>query len=178
MSSVPSTSNSSASSASAANAAAVNAAFASLGPADFLKMMLAQLQNQDPLDPTNTDDMLSQLSTLSQVSSNQTLDTTLSAVQLGQNLSDAGALIGTTVSGLSDASTQITGNVDSVTITGGTPTLNIGSNTMSLSNIEAIYPPGSAATGSSTTDGSTGDGSTGDGSTGDGSTDGTGGTST
>ncbi len=159
MSSVPSSAASLASAlASAAttsptqNNAALDAAFANLGPADFLKMMIAQLQNQDPLDPTDTDSMLQQLSTLSQVSSTQTLDTTLNSVLLGQNLSDAGALIGATVSGLSNNSQQIVGNVDSVTIAGGVPTLNIGSNTMTLSNIEAIYPPGSTVnTGSSGT---------------------------
>jgi flagellar basal-body rod modification protein FlgD len=149
MSSIPS----SAASGSAANTAAVNAAFASLGPDDFLKMMLAQLQNQDPLDPTNSNDMLAQLSTLSQVSTSQAMETTLNSVLLGQNLSDAGTLIGATVGGLSDDSQQIIGNVDSVTVTAGVATLNIGSATMSLSNIEAIYPPGSTVNTGSTDSG-------------------------
>ncbi len=155
MSSIPSSA-STIGSDSATNTAAVNAAFASLGPNDFLKMMLAQLQNQDPLDPTNSNDMLQELSTLTQVSSSQNLQTTLSSMQLGQNLSDAGVLIGATVAGLSDDAQQIVGTVGSVTVTGGTPKLNIGSATMSLSNIESVYPPGSTVnTGSDGTDSST-----------------------
>ncbi len=106
-------------------------------------MMMAELQNQDPLDPTNTDDMLSELSTMTQVASNEQMSTTLNAISLGQNLSDAGALIGATVTGLSDKSQQISGTVDSVTVTGGTAVLNIGSDTMQLNNIEGIYPAGS-----------------------------------
>ncbi len=161
MSSIPSSSSSVAGSSgsSSTNAAALNAAFANLGPSDFLQMMMAELQNQDPLDPTNTDDMLSELSTMTQVASNETMATTLNSIGLGQNLADAGALIGATVSGLSNNNAQqIVGNVDSVTISGGTPVLNIGSDTMNLSNIEAIYPPGSTVnTGSS---GSTSTGST------------------
>jgi flagellar basal-body rod modification protein FlgD len=147
MSSIPSTSTTipSTDATSSTNSAALNAAFANLGPSDFLQMMMAELQNQDPLDPTNTDDMLSELSTMTQVASNETMATTLNSIGLGQNLADAGALIGATVSGLSNQnSQQIVGNVDSVTITGGTPVLNIGSDTMNLSNIEAIYPPGSS----------------------------------
>jgi flagellar basal-body rod modification protein FlgD len=125
------------------NTAAINAAFAALGPNDFLKMMLAQLQNQSPLDPTNSNDMLQELSTLTQVSTSQSLQTTLNSVLLGQNLADAGVLIGATVSGLSDDAQRIVGTVSSVSISSGTPKLNIGSATMSLSNIESIYPPGS-----------------------------------
>ncbi len=112
-------------------------------------MMMAELQNQDPLDPTNTSDMLSELSTMTQVASNEQMSTTLTGMSLGQNLSDAGVLIGATVSGLSDSSQQIVGTVNSVTVTGGTAVLNIGSDTMHLNNIEGIYPPGS--TPSSTT---------------------------
>ena len=160
MSSIPSSSttipgSSSADSTSNTNSAALNAAFANLGPSDFLQMMMAELQNQDPLDPTNTDDMLSELSTMTQVASNETMATTLTSIGLGQNLADAGTLIGATVSGLSDDAQQIVGNVDSVTITGGTPKLNIGSATMSLSNIEAIFPPGSAVNTGTDTSGTT-----------------------
>lgn len=150
MTSIPSTT-STVNSTSSDNSAALNAAFATLGPADFLNMMMAELQNQDPLDPTDSSEMLQELSTLSQVSSTESLNSTLNSVLLGQNLSDAGTLIGATVSGLDNNSSQISGTVDSVTITGGTPVLNIGSSTMSLSNIEAIYPPGSTVS-----DGSTG----------------------
>ena len=39
---------------------AINQAFSNLGPADFLQMMITELQNQNPLDPTNTSDMLSE----------------------------------------------------------------------------------------------------------------------
>ncbi len=115
MSSIPSTSSTTGST-SSSNSAALNAAFANLGPSDFLQMMMAELKNQDPLDPTNTSDMLSELSTMTQVSSNEQMSTTLNSISLGQNLADAGALIGATVGGLSNDAQQIVGTVDSVSI--------------------------------------------------------------
>jgi hypothetical protein len=58
------------------------------------------------------------------------------------------------------------GNVDSVSLSNGVATLNIGSNTMSLTNIEGVYPPGSTASTGSTDTGSTDTGSTDTGTTG------------
>ena len=181
--SVGSTSSSSTSNTSNANtnvANGLNAAFGNLGPSDFLNMIMAELKNQDPLQPTDTNAMLQELTTLSQLSANQTLSSTMSSLNLEQSISSASNLIGATVQGLSDNATQISGTVSGVSVSGGEPKLNIGTDTMSLSNIESITVNGvttNTGTGSSGTDTSgTSGGSTSDGSTAGGTT--TGGTST
>lgn len=97
---------------------------------EFLQLLIAQLQNQDPTNPSDSTQFVSELASFSaveqQVNTNSKLDTLLT-----QNwLSEAGSLIGKTVTS-SDGKT--TGTVASVAITssGATATLSDGS-TMAL----------------------------------------------
>jgi flagellar basal-body rod modification protein FlgD len=80
--------------------ATANAASQALGQDAFLKLLMAQLQNQDPLQPTDGTQFVTQLATFSQVEQSVAQSTTLSniATQL-QGLSNAQAsgLIGQTV---------------------------------------------------------------------------------
>jgi flagellar basal-body rod modification protein FlgD len=112
----------------------------SLTPNDFLKMLLSELQNQDPLSPMDSGQMLTQIGQISQVSSTQTLTTTLNSMLLGQNVNNATALIGKTIDGISDKGSEITGTVDKVTISNNQPVLNIGSDTVQLSNVKSVLP--------------------------------------
>jgi len=96
-----------------------------LGKDDFLKLFVAQLQHQDPMNPMNDSDFMGQMasfSSLEQISN-------LAAVnaQMAANLSSTSAigLIGRTVSYV-DANDQIhTGVVEKVTTAGGTPSLTV-----------------------------------------------------
>ena len=56
---------------------ATNAAAASLSPTDFLNMMVTQLQNQDPLNPTSSSDLLAQMSQIGQLQASTTLQSSL-----------------------------------------------------------------------------------------------------
>ena len=117
-----------------------NSGFGALKPADFLNMLLTELQNQDPLSPMDSSQMLTQIGQISQVSSTQTLTDTLNSMLLGQNVSNATALIGKTVDGIADSGSEITGNVDKVTISNNQPVLNIGNDTMQLTNVKSVLP--------------------------------------
>ena len=127
-------------------------AFTDLKIEDFIKLMVTELQNQDPLNPTDNNQILQQMSQMQSINSTQKLNTTLDAVLLGQNLSNAGSLIGKTVVGLTDKGDDITGKVDSVTVLSGTPRLVIGEDSIALSNVRLILPPEASDT--------TGDGTT------------------
>jgi flagellar basal-body rod modification protein FlgD len=60
-------------------AAAVNAATASSGisSGDFLSLLVGELQNQDPLDPTSTTDFINQMGSYATFDQQQTLNTNL-----------------------------------------------------------------------------------------------------
>ncbi len=164
--STPSSSGSNTSNNSTSNAANP---FASLNLNDFLQMMITELQNQDPTNPMSSDEMLSEITQMGQISTAEQLTTTLTGMETGQNLSNASALIGMQVEGTDAKGNSVSGTVGSVSIANGSPTLNVGSSTLTLSQVTNILPfdassllgnDGSGNSGTGTgTDGDTGTGS-------------------
>ena len=112
----------------------------SIGVQDFTKMLVAELKNQDPMEPMKNSDMLQQISQIRAISSSDQLSTTLQSVLLGQNVATAGNLIGRSVTGLDGNGARVTGTVNSVSIANGAATLNVGSSTLSLTNVTQISP--------------------------------------
>jgi len=83
---------------------------------DFIKMMITQLQNQDPLEPAKNQELLAQMSQIGQLQSQTLLQESLQGLVLQQNLGAAGNLIGKVVEGLDDAGEQARGLVTSVRV--------------------------------------------------------------
>lgn len=83
---------------------------------EFLKLMITELQNQDPLDPMETSEMMVQLSQMREISSTDKLTDTLDAVLMGQNLTTASSMIGKQISALSNDGIDIEGQVDRVSV--------------------------------------------------------------
>jgi flagellar basal-body rod modification protein FlgD len=141
-SSVPPASGSSGSSSSDSSTATDNA-LTSLDVNQFLSLMITELQNQDPLNPTDNEKILDQIGIMRQITSSDSLSKTLDSVLLGQNLTSASSMIGKNISALDDNANDVTGVVDRVTVTDGTPKLQIGDSTVSLNNIKEILPAAS-----------------------------------
>jgi flagellar basal-body rod modification protein FlgD len=78
---------------------------------DFMNMFLAQLQNQDPTQPMDNTQMLSQLSQMSMLQTFQSVQKALSGTQLAQSSS----LIGKHVTGMDVNNQPVNGVVTSVT---------------------------------------------------------------
>ncbi len=78
---------------------------------DFMKLFLAELQNQDPTQPVDNAQMLSQLSQMSSIQTMQGIQTALE----GSQLSGAAGLIGKNVTGLDVNGKPVDGVVDAVT---------------------------------------------------------------
>ncbi len=82
----------------------------------FLNLMLTELQNQDPLNPTDNAALLQQVGELRGISSNDQLVNTLKGFSNTQELTTASSLIGKTVKGLDDAAKEVNGEVTSVSV--------------------------------------------------------------
>jgi len=104
-----------------------------LGGTDFLTLMLAQLQNQDPTSPVDSNEFLSQLASLSEVQGITQLNTSFSALSnslvSGQALQASSllghqALVASSTATLATAGGTVTGAV-SVPQTSSDVTLNI-----------------------------------------------------
>ncbi len=83
---------------------------------DFIKMMITQLQNQDPLEPAKNQELLAQMSQIGQLQSQTLLQESLQGMVLQQSLGAAGNLIGKMVQGLDDHGEPISGLVSSVRV--------------------------------------------------------------
>src|SRR5688500_3248269 len=91
----------------------------------FLKLMIAELQNQDPLNPLDNKDMLAQISQIREVGATDKLTKTLESVLLGQNIASATNLIGADIKALSDDFEPVEGVVNHVSIDKGVPKLHV-----------------------------------------------------
>ena len=96
-----------------------------LGKDDFLKLLVAQLQHQDPMSPMQDSDFMGQMasfSTLEQITNMAAANETIA-----QNLTANGAigLIGRTVTYTGTDKLPHTGVVEKVTTAGGTPSLTV-----------------------------------------------------
>lgn len=85
---------------------------------DFIQMMIAQLQHQDPMQPTTNSELMSQMSQISQLQSNTSLQSTLKTLASQSQIGAAGAMIGKTVAGLDDTDKAVQGVVTSVRVEG------------------------------------------------------------
>ncbi|NSY16241.1 flagellar hook assembly protein FlgD [Neorhizobium sp. AL 9.2.2] len=90
------------------------AASASLDYDAFLQLLIAQMQNQDPTDPLDASEQISQLATFSQVEQSIQTNTNLESLIAQSSLSNASSYIGKTITS-SDGKTS--GVVESIEVT-------------------------------------------------------------
>jgi flagellar basal-body rod modification protein FlgD len=88
----------------------------SLKTEDFIKMMVTQLQNQDPLEPAKNEQLLAQMSQIGQLQSSTQLTESLKGLVLQNNLGAAGNLIGKMVRGSDENNESVDGLVNSVRV--------------------------------------------------------------
>src|SRR6476659_2725783 len=87
-----------------------------LNSSDFLQLMITQLQQQDPLNPMDNNQMVQQISSIRELSATTKLTSTLDSVQAGQNISTASSFIGKTIDAIDDSGNPVTGVVGRVTV--------------------------------------------------------------
>jgi flagellar basal-body rod modification protein FlgD len=92
---------------------------------DFLKIMITELQNQDPLNPLENDELIAQISQIRSVGATEKLTETLDSVLLGQNIASATNLIGAEIDAISDDNQRVTGLVEKVSVASGQPKLHL-----------------------------------------------------
>jgi flagellar basal-body rod modification protein FlgD len=83
----------------------------SLDPQAFLQLLVAQLQNQDPSNPMDTQQMMTQTATLSQVETMGSMSSTLTELVGMQNAQSAISLIGHQISYVDSSGTSVHADV-------------------------------------------------------------------
>lgn len=102
------------SSASQSQSAALGSSAASMDYGAFLKLLVAQLKNQDPSKPMDSTQYMSQLAQFSQLEQSISLNTKLDELLTSSAIEQANQLIGRTIT---SADGQTSGKVVSVKIT-------------------------------------------------------------
>src|SRR4051812_9227333 len=96
-----------------------------LGKDDFLKLLVGQLQHQDPLAPSDDQQWIGQMAQFSQHEQvSNTAETTQKIVDT-LNMNGTLSLIGRTVTYLDEAGAAHTGAVQTVDVAGGTASLTV-----------------------------------------------------
>ena len=125
----------------------------------FMQLLVAQLQNQDPLSPTANEDFLAQLSQFSSLEQLEQLNGSIGAM-IGLNQSNAllsqltqgSALIGKEVIWTDfESGAELSGSVDSVKLRDGIAFLNVDGVDVPLASVSEIVGEGIAEDGDDAT---------------------------
>jgi flagellar basal-body rod modification protein FlgD len=110
-----------------------------LGSQDFLRLLIEQLRNQNPLDPVGGTDFLAQTAQFSSVENLNQVNTNISQLLTLQQVTQASGLIGKRISFQKAGVNGLqTATVSAVNITNGKVTLTAGADVIDLSQVRTI----------------------------------------
>ncbi|OAX49585.1 flagellar hook capping FlgD N-terminal domain-containing protein [Paenibacillus sp. AD87] len=128
---------------SAANKATTSAATKELGKDQFLKILITQLQNQDPMQPMEDKEFIAQMAQFSSVE--QLVNISSQLKTLNQSLGTVSGMIGREISWLSsnkeDNGTLRQGIVDSIIVRDGVQYAKVGNDEIKLDEIIQVTNP-------------------------------------
>jgi flagellar basal-body rod modification protein FlgD len=109
-----------------------------LDPQAFLKLLVAQLQYQDPTNPVDTSQFMNQTAMLSEVQTMTSMQTSLTALASAQSAQEATAMIGKQVTYTNSNGLLATGIVGAAQLLASGPTLQVGNDTVALSSVSKV----------------------------------------
>jgi flagellar basal-body rod modification protein FlgD len=111
---------------------------AALDPQAFLRLLVAQLQYQDPTNPVDTSSFMQQTATLSQVQTMDSMSSTLTSLLSAQQAQAATELIGKTVTYVDSTGLQKSGVVNSAALLSTGATLSVDGADVALSAVVGV----------------------------------------
>ena len=112
-----------------------------LSQQDFLKLLVTQMTSQDPLKPTDSQDLLSQMTEFSTLNANTALQSQMSQMQSLNQFSEAGTLLGKQVTLQIDDTTTAQGVVSGVDTSGNVPQIIVNGQSYSLAQVLSVANP-------------------------------------
>jgi len=107
---------------------------------DFLKLLVAQLSAQDPLNPQTDTQFIAQMAQFSALEQSKSMQSDIAQLRSQQELLQANALLGRTVAVQADPVTVAQGTVSAVQVEAGTPKLIVNGLAYDLSELLTIMP--------------------------------------
>jgi len=113
-----------------------------LSAEDFFTLLMAQLRNQNPLEPLQDKDLMAQFAQLNSLEELKQIGQNMEALLQTTLSAHASALIGKWVVGTTDDGTQVQGLVNGYEIRGGVYYLQIGQSWLPMRDITSVYEGG------------------------------------
>lgn len=110
-----------------------------LNQKDFLKLLVSQMVNQDPMNPQSDTQMAAQMAQFTSLTQASAMSSSLAMLQ-------ADSLLGSTVTLQLDSQTSTSGVVQGVILQNGTPQIMVNGASYDLSQVVAVTPTTAAAT--------------------------------
>ena len=109
-----------------------------LNQQDFLKLLVAQMSAQDPMNPVSNSDFAAQMAQFSTLQTTQSMQTNLAGLELSQAVIQANSLLGRTVQVQSAQGVTDSGVVSAVEIKAGTPSIIVNGQSYGLSALLSV----------------------------------------
>ncbi len=108
----------------------------------FLELLVAQLKNQDPLNPMDQQEQIAQLAQFSTVEGIEKLNASFSQMLNMQMLTSSSNMLGATVEYSSESSLlPVTGTVERIATQNGSLQLTINGEQVPIKNVLALFQP-------------------------------------
>ena len=117
-----------------------NAGKQMLGADDFMKLLTTQLTSQDPMNPMKDTEFISQMANFTSLEQMRTLSKSFETFTSDQKMSAAPAFLGRNVT-VKDATGDITGIVEAITLKDGKPAITINGKSYDTKLITGIAMP-------------------------------------
>jgi flagellar basal-body rod modification protein FlgD len=124
----------------ASTAAASSVTQKTLGQDDFLKLVVTELSNQDPLNPQKDTEFIAQMAQFTSLEQTKAMTSNISKLTSQQQILQANGMLGKTVTLQVSKDTQVQGTVTAVNIAEGTPTIVVDGQGYDLSQVLTITP--------------------------------------
>ncbi len=109
-----------------------------LGKDAFLQLLLMQLRNQDPLNPMNDREFITQMAQLSSLEATQGLNSQVDMLLLAQMQTQAMQMVDRDIEYLDENGETQTGKVTGVRLDGIPPKLMIGDKEIPITNVQKV----------------------------------------
>ena len=100
-----------------------------MGKDTFMKLLVAQMRQQNPMEPTDDKEMIAQMTQFSQLEQITNMATANAEAASANKMTQAVSLLGRTVTYLDADGAKQTGTVEQVSMVDGAPSLTVGGRT-------------------------------------------------
>ena len=107
---------------------------------DFLKLLVAQMTSQDPMNPQSDTQMAAQMAQFTALQQSNTMSSNIASMLTQQQVLQANGMLGRTVTLQVDANTIASGVVQAVQLSDGVPKIVVNNTPYDLSQVLTLAP--------------------------------------